>query len=211
MESVVEFFQTILDSERILHVGGLTLLLIIVFAETGLFFGFFLPGDYLLFTAGLFCGTNDLDVNIFTLLISVTLAATAGNYVGYATGRSLGPRLFRKEDSLFFKKSYLNRTKKFFDKYSASALIIGRFLPVIRTFIPVLSGAIILPLRKFSLYNIIGGVLWVWSLIPMGYFLGRRYPQIINYIEFIVVGFVVVTTAAVIRGYYKMKRESNEK
>lgn len=211
MESIENFFHVLMNSEKLIHYGGLTLLVIIIFLETGLFFGFFLPGDYLLFSAGLLCGTKDLNINIFTLLGWVTIAAIAGYFVGYASGRIAGPRLFKRDDSFLFRKSHLEKARKFFKKYGAQSLIAGRFIPIIRTFAPILAGASYLDLKKFALYNVFGAFLWVWTLIPIGYYLGREYPQIIHYMEFIILGFLVVTTAALVREYIKAKRMKTTK
>src|SRR5580765_7082122 len=128
-----------MNSEKLIHYGGLTLLVIIIFIETGMFFGFFLPGDYLLFSAGLLCGTKDLNINIFLLLISVTVAAIGGYFAGYASGRVAGPRLFKRDNSFLFRKSHLEKAKIFFTKYGAQSLVAGRFLPIIRTFAPILA------------------------------------------------------------------------
>lgn len=206
MESLHDFFELILNSKKLIHYGGLSLIVLIVFIETGLFFGFFLPGDYLLFTAGLLCGTQDLEVGIFTLLTSVTVAAIAGDYAGYASGKLAGDKLFQRDDSLLFKRSHLEKTKIFLKKYGPQSLIAGRFLPVIRTFAPILAGAAQVDLKKFTLYNISGAILWVWSLIPLGYFLGSRYPGIIDYIEYIIIAFILLTTSALVREVYKSKR-----
>ncbi len=120
MENISEFFNILLDSEELIAYGGLTLLLIIIFAETGLFFGFILPGDALLITAGLLCSSDKFDVNIFLLLTSVSLAAILGNITGYATGKYFGKKLFTKDDSLFFKKKHLETTKNYFHTYGGA-------------------------------------------------------------------------------------------
>lgn len=209
MESIEEFFHLLLNSEKLIHYGGLTLLVIIIFAETGLFFGFFLPGDYLLFTSGLLCGSKDLNINIMLLLIAVSLAAIGGYFTGYASGRIAGKKLFKRENSFFFRKSHLEKAKVFFTKYGAQSLVAGRFLPIIRTFAPVLAGATYLDLKKFSIYNIAGAFLWVWTLVPAGYFLGRQYPEIIDYMHYIILGFFLVTTLVLVWQYFKSKREKN--
>lgn len=206
MEEIEDFFRVVMNSEKLIHYGGLTLLVIIIFIETGLFFGFFLPGDYLLFSAGLLCGTKDLDVNIFMLLGAVTVAAICGYFAGYLSGKMAGRKLFKRENSFFFRKSHLEKARSFFKKYGAQSLVAGRFLPVIRTFAPILAGASHLDLKKFSLYNFIGAFLWVWTLIPIGYFLGRKYPQIIEYMEFIILGFFVLTTLVILREYFKTRQ-----
>lgn len=205
--SMQDFFSILTDSEKIIHLGGLTLLLIIIFAETGLMVGFFLPGDYLLFTAGLLCGTADLNVGITILTLAAAASAIAGDFTGYLTGKYLGPRLFNRSDSFFFRKKHIDRTKLIFDKYGAAALVVGRFLPVVRTFAPILAGATNMNFKKFSLYNIIGGIIWCGSLIPLGYWFGKRIPYAADYIGYIVAAFVVLTTITLIHGYLKAKQE----
>lgn len=203
LENLPDFFTTLLSSEKIISYGGLTLITIVVFAETGLFIGFFLPGDYLLFSSGLLCASKTLDISVFLLLISLTLASVAGNYVGYYTGKTLGKTLFTKPDSRFFKKERVQKAKKFYDEKGTISLVLGRFLPVIRTFSPIIAGAIDMDFKKFSLYNWSGGFLWVWSLVLSGYFLGRTYPQIINYLEYFIFGFILVTTLILLRQVFK--------
>ncbi|MEO5674884.1 MAG: VTT domain-containing protein [Chitinophagales bacterium] len=206
MDSSSGFFDMLFHSEKLLHYGGLTLLVIIIFAETGLFIGFFLPGDALLFTSGVLCGTKDLSVNIFLLLLIVTAAAIAGNITGYFSGKMLGKRLFKRDDSFFFKKSHLTRAQDFYKKYAGSSIIAGRFLPIIRTFVPIVAGAIDMRFWKFNMFNIIGAFLWVWTFISLGYFLGKKVPNIMDHIEYIILGFFVVTTFVLVRGFYKMKK-----
>jgi membrane-associated protein len=202
-ENLPEFFQTLLSSEKIIQYGGFTLIVIVIFAETGLFIGFFLPGDYLLFTSGLLCGTNYLDISIFILLIALTLASVAGNYVGFYTGKTLGKRLFTRPDSRFFKKERVERAKRFYDRKGAVSLVLGRFLPIIRTFSPIIAGAIDMDFKKFSYYNWTGGFLWIWSLVLTGYFLGIKYPEIIHYLEYFIIGFIIVTTIILIKNAIK--------
>jgi membrane-associated protein len=205
MDNFPDFLNLLLDSEKLIAYGGLTLLLLIIFAETGLFFGFFFPGDALLFSSGLLCGTQVFDVNIFVLLFSVTFAAFSGNAVGYISGKIFGKKLFAKDDSFFFKKRHLEKTKSFYEKYGGSSLIGGRFLPIVRTFVPIFAGAIDMNFWKFSMYNLIGAFLWIWTLIPIGYFLGKQYPGLINKLEYIILGFVLITTIILFRGAKKLK------
>lgn len=202
-ENLSDLFQTLLSSEKIIQYGGLTLIIIVIFAETGLFIGFFLPGDYLVFTSGVLCGTNYLDISVFILLISLTLASVAGNYVGYYTGKTLGKRLFTRPDSKFFKRERVERAKRFYDKKGAISLVLGRFLPIIRTFAPIIAGSIDMDLKKFSYYNWTGGFLWIWSLVLTGYFLGRTYPEIIHYLEYFIIGFIIITTLILIKNAMK--------
>ncbi|MEO5569543.1 MAG: VTT domain-containing protein [Bacteroidia bacterium] len=203
LQNLPEFFDTLLHSEKLIQYGGFTLIVIVIFAETGLFIGFFLPGDYLLFTSGVLCATDILDISIFILLISLTLASVAGNYVGYYTGKTLGKKLFTRPDSRFFKKERVERAKSFYDRRGSISLVLGRFLPIIRTFSPIIAGAIDMDIKKFSYYNWTGGFLWIWSLVLTGYFLGRSYPQIINYLEYFIFGFIIVTTLILIRNAMK--------
>ncbi|HLT42404.1 MAG TPA: VTT domain-containing protein [Sphingobacteriaceae bacterium] len=195
--------QHLVDAEALLKSGGFYLLLFIVFAETGLFFGFFLPGDYLLFLAGLFVASGILDTNIYTLCVGLILAAVIGNFVGYVFGRRAGPMLFKREDSLLFKKKYVVVAEEFYHKYGAAALILGRFLPIIRTFAPIFAGIVRVDFKKFALYNVVGALLWVLTLTLAGYFLGKEFPQIINYIEYIVVGFIVFATGPILYAFLK--------
>lgn len=211
LEASSEFFDTLFNSEKLIRYGGMTLLLVIIFAETGLFVGFFLPGDALLFSAGLLCGTDDLSVNIFVLLFLVTLAAILGNITGYFTGKFFGPRLFKKDDSWFFKKRHLNRAKEFYRKYGGGSIIAGRFLPIVRTFVPIVAGAIDMRFAKFNFYNIVGAFLWVWSLISVGYLLGRQVPGILDHLEFIILGIFAVTTFILVRGYLQLKKRKTKK
>ncbi len=200
--------------EHIVKVGGAALVMGVIFAETGLLIGFFFPGDSLLFTAGLLAAipgpdgfTPVLDINIYLLLAGVFAAAVIGNTVGYFVGKTLGPRLFTKEDSLLFKKQYLDMTRSFYEKYGRLAIIAGRFLPIIRTFVPVLAGAIKLDFVRFTIYNIVGALAWTASFILLGYFLGASFPgPITKNLDYIVIVLIVITIIPVIRTYRKERK-----
>jgi len=200
-----EILQKLFHPESIILYGGLVLLLAVVFAETGLFFGFFLPGDSLLFTAGLLCAMGVLEVHIVTLLLSVTAAGILGNLVGYYFGWRAGPPLFRREDSLLFKKRYVRMADDFYKRQGGLALVAGRFLPIIRTFAPILAGVIKMNFRVFMFYNIIGCVLWVFSLISAGYFLGTAFPGIKDYLGYIIIGLIIITAIPVYTSYKREK------
>lgn len=208
---MVEFFSTLLDSKEIITTGGLFLILVIVFAENGLFFGFFLPGDYLLFSAGLLCGTDVMDVNIWVMVVSITLAACTGSYTGYYFGKFLGRSLYHKKESLFFKYKYLVKTRFYYMKYGGKTLIISRFLPVVRTFAPILAGAVRMNFKKFSFYNFWGSIIWVFSLVLLGYYLGREFPGIMDYLHYIIIAFLVVTSTIVIKGFLNIKKQTAKK
>lgn len=195
--------------------GGLVLLLFIIFAETGLFFGFFLPGDSLLFVSGLFIGTGDLALtgntgaDLGLIILFVTIAAILGNFVGYYFGYVTGPRLFKRDDSLIFKKKYLEMTQSFYNKYGKAALILGRFLPIVRTFVPILAGAIRLDFGKFTMYNIVGAILWVPTFIILGFWLGN-YTWVKENLEKIVIGLIIITIIPVIRTYFRERKRHAE-
>ncbi len=193
MQEYWDAFLQLLDAEMLIETGGFYLIILIVFAETGLFFGFFLPGDYLLFLAGLFCSLEKIDVDIVTLCLGLLAAGITGNFTGYWFGRRTGPMLFQRKDSWLFKRKYVVMAEEFFHKYGGTALIIGRFVPIIRTFAPIFAGIVRFDFRRFILYNVGGAVIWVSTLTLSGYFLGKRFPEIIHYVEYIIVGMIVIT------------------
>lgn len=204
--------QQLIDPEQLLREGGFYVLLFVVFAETGLFFGFFLPGDYLLFLAGMFVATDRLDVSIYILIIGLIAAAITGNFVGYWFGRRAGPLLYDRKDTFLFKKGHLKMAEDYYNKQGAFALIMGRFIPIVRTFAPIVAGIIGLDHKRFALYNIIGAILWVTSLTLLGFFLGRRFEkEIEEYLLYIIIGFIIVTTVPLILTYLKKTIVVNKK
>ena len=202
MDNFWEHLQNLTDAKSIISLG-FYFLLIVVFAETGLFFGFFLPGDYLLFMSGLLCSSGRLDVSIYTLVLSLMAAGILGNYAGYWFGYRTGPRLFNKNNSLFFKQRYVKLAEDFYTKYGGMALVLGRFFPIIRTFAPIFAGVVKVDLKKFTLYNFIGSAAWVNIFTLTGYFLGRRYPQIKDYMEYVIIGLIIITTVPLIIAFVK--------
>lgn len=204
MQEFWNSLQHFIDPEKLLKEGGFYVVVFVIFAETGLFFGFFLPGDYLLFLAGMFVATGRLDVNIYILIVGLFLAAVAGNFTGYWFGRKTGPMLYKRKDSFFFKKRYLLAAEKYYRKQGAFALIMGRFVPIVRTFAPIFAGVVKLDVKKFALYNILGAIIWIASLTLLGYFLGRRFAQQIEeYLVYIIIGFIVITTIPLIITFVK--------
>jgi membrane-associated protein len=176
MEFLWDLFHRIYDVEFLVRTGGLLALIVIVFVETGLLVGFFLPGDSLLVTAGIFAARGDLD--LVTLNTSLSLAAIAGDSVGYAIGARSGPKIFTREDSLFFNRKHLISAKEFYDRHGGFTIFIARFMPIIRTFAPVVAGVGAMQYRKFISYNVFGGIFWVLSMTLAGYFLGTLIPNI---------------------------------
>jgi len=192
--------QEFTDPAHLIQYGGFFLLFVIIYLETGFFLGLVLPGgDYLIFTAGLLCGTRYLDIPLPVLVTAMIAAAVLGDFTGYAKGKWLGPKLFNKADARIFKRSYLEKSKGYFEKYGMWAFITGRFMPVVRTMIPMLAGASGVPLGRFSFLNIIGAVIWIGSLTPLGYYLGRAYPQLINYSIYLLFGFIILASIPMLK------------
>ncbi|MBD1393811.1 DedA family protein [Mucilaginibacter glaciei] len=208
MENFWEYLQNLTDAQSILSTGGFYLLLIVVFAETGLFFGFFLPGDYLLFLAGVLSAAGMIDAPIHVLVISLIVAGVLGNYMGYWFGYRTGPMLFTRNDSFFFKKKYVTVAEEFYSKYGGMALILGRFFPIVRTFAPIFAGVVRVDLKKFTIYNVIGSIAWVNTLTLAGYFLGLQFPQLKHNLQYIVLGLIVITTIPLIAAFIKGKCKS---
>jgi membrane-associated protein len=206
-------FKDLLNPEFYINNGGLWLLLFIVFAETGLMVGFFLPGDSLLFVAGIYSkmlvgslipggtGSDFLDLIILFLLVSV--AGILGNLVGYWFGRKSGPFLFERKDTFFFKRKYLIQAKEFYDKHGGQAIVFARFLPIIRTFAPIIAGIVSMDRKKFMLYNIVGCLAWVFAMLFAGHYLDKLFMSKFNFdlkkhLEVLVIGIVLITTLPVI-------------
>jgi len=204
-----DFLKQLTNPESIIHYGGLWLLLFVVFAETGLFIGFFLPGDSLIFISGLLCATKPhlLNISLFWLIILLISSAVMGNIVGYWFGKKTGENLFQKKDTFLFKKKHLETTKLFYEKHGGKALILGRFLPIIRTFAPILAGLIKVEFKLFMIYNIAGASLWIISLTSIAFFLGIEFPQTEKFIGYIVIGLIVITTIPVLITYLKNRKK----
>lgn len=211
MESLLELYHILTNPEQIIQTGGLILILLIIFAENGIFFGFFLPGDTLLFTTGLLCSTGHFNISIYLLLVTISGAAFLGSMFGYYFGKKTGDRLFQKGDSLLYKKKYLLSAEAFFAKHGGLALIMGRFLPIIRTFAPIFAGIAHFDYSKFLYYNILGGTLWVFSMLLSGYFLGIFIPQSKDYLEYLILGIVIITWIPVIITYLKERKRLTNK
>ena len=185
MEFIWDLFHQIYDVESLVRIGGIVGLTAIVFVETGLLIGFFLPGDSLLVTAGLFAARGDIEV--LPLIAALSIAAVAGDTVGYNIGKRSGPRLFTRADSLFFNKKHLITTKEFYDRHGPFTIVIARFVPIIRTFAPVVAGIGAMEYKRFISFNVMGGVGWVLSMVFGGYFLGQMIPNIHKNIDKVIV------------------------
>jgi membrane-associated protein len=205
---MLDFLKHLTDPQSIIHYGGLWLLLFVVFAETGLLVGFFLPGDSLIFISGLLCATKPqlLNTSFVPLILLLMLSAIIGNIFGFWFGKKVGEKLYTRKDSFLFRKQHLITTKAFYDKHGGKALVLGRFLPVIRTFAPILAGVIKIDFKLFMAYNVIGAIAWIGSIASIAYFLGKQFPWIENYIGYIVVGLIVITTIPVAVTYLKSRK-----
>ena len=206
MDGIVEFLKELMDAEKlaalVMMYGGLYLVAFIIFAETGLFVGFFLPGDSLLFVTGLMIAnslepTANATVNLAYWIALISVAGILGNTVGYWFGRKTGPYLFQRKDSLLFKRKHLMQAKDFYDKHGPVAIVLARFLPIVRTFAPIVAGVVQMDRSKFLLFNIVGSIVWVSSMTVSGYLLGENEWVKQNF-EKIVLGIIFITTAPVL-------------
>ena len=191
MDFLRDWFHFFTDVRGLVQAGGYIALALIVFTETGLMVGFFLPGDSLLVTAGLFAAKGDLNIVYLNLLLMT--CAIAGDATGYYVGKKLGPALFRKEDSLLFKKKHLIVTQDFYERHGGKTIIIARFVPIIRTFAPVVAGLANMTYRRFALFNIIGGIAWVFSMTMIGYLLVTLFPATEKHIEKVIIMVIFVS------------------
>jgi len=194
--------------EHIVHAGGLPLLGLIIYAEVGLFLGFFLPGDTLLITAGIYAHEGHLP--ILGVIVVCAIAAVLGDNTAYWIGRRLGPAVFKKPDGLIFRRDHIETSEKFFEKYGAKTLLVSHFLPIVRTFTPLLAGVGSMPYRRFLTFNIIGDTLWAILVSLLGYYVGSRIPNIDNYILAIIVFAVVASSGPTIVHAIRLHRRKNK-
>ncbi len=179
------------DVGHLIQAGGILLIAMIVFAESGLLIGFFLPGDSLLFGAGLAASQGRF--SLMALILAVIVAAIIGDNVGYSIGRRAGPRLFRRKDSLFFRQEYLEQAETFYKRHGGKTIVLARFTPIVRTFAPVVAGASKMPRKRFLFFNVVGGIVWGAGLPMLGYWVGGRIPHLDQYIEVVMVGVIVAS------------------
>ncbi|WP_425824858.1 DedA family protein [Streptomyces fractus] len=197
-----------IDPDHLISTFGLLGILVIVFAESGLLIGFFLPGDSLLFTTGLLvAGHQYLTQPLWLICLLATLAAVLGDQAGYLFGRKVGPALFRRPDSRLFKHENVDKARAFFDKHGPRSLVLARFVPVVRTFTPIIAGVTKMPYRTFTPFNIIGATLWAVGVIVLGYFLGQ-IAFVKNHIEFILVALVTLSVIPLLVEYVRARRRS---
>ncbi len=205
-ESLRELFRFIYDVQGLIQWGGTLLVCVIVFVETGFFVGFFLPGDSLLVTAGIFAAAGHLRLS--ALLTVVSLCAIIGDQVGYWIGRKAGQALYRREDSLIFRKRHLERAHQFYETYGGKTVILARFVPIVRTFCPPVAGAAGMAYRRYLTYDIFGGFLWVGSMVLLGYTLGSAVPNINQRIHWVIAVVVFLSLLPGIIGAIRSRRSA---
>lgn len=214
-------WSQLLQPQFYIEHGGLWLILLVVFAETGLFAGFFLPGDSLLFVAGIyssnlaneFIPTGNEYLDLFVLMLLISAAGIAGNTVGYWFGRKVGPAMYNWKENMLFKRRYLEQAHEFYEKHGGGAIIVARFIPIIRTFAPIVAGIVSMDRKKFVFFNIIGCIAWVFSMLFAGHFLQKWILNqfgfdLKDHLEIIVLGIVLVTTAPVFIKLFAGKKKN---
>lgn len=212
MQEISQFIHNLIDPNWIMAHGGIYIVMFIIFAETGLFVGFFLPGDSLLFVTGMIIAgsqhpTQSDPLNLIYWISLLIICGIIGNFVGYWFGKKSGPIIFQKKDTLLFKQKHLHQAKEFYDKRGGGAIVLARFLPIVRTFAPIVAGVVNMEYKKFTFYNIIGCAAWVTSMTMLGYLLGEN-EWVKNNLEKIIIIIIVVTTAPVLFKMFFGKKKS---
>ncbi len=204
MQVIVDLFHRLHNLTELVQWAGIFGLAAIIFSETGLLVGVFLPGDSLLVTAGLLAARGYL--NVYALAPLLTVAAICGNSVGYFIGRATGPRIFNRENSLFFNKKHAIRAHEFYAKYGRKTIVLAQFMPIIRTFAPVVAGVGGMKFTQFITFNIIGAVIWIWSMVGIGYFLGSYIPGIDQHIEIVIAIVIFISLLPGLISGYRARR-----
>jgi membrane-associated protein len=206
LELTQDFFRIVYNVPELIRWGGLIGLVLIVFAETGLMIGFFLPGDSLLVTAGLFAAKGDFDIVL--LNVALIAAAVAGDATGYWIGKRSGQALYSRPNSFFFRRQHLVKTHEFYEKHGGKTIVIARFMPILRTFAPVVAGAAEMTYRRFAVYNIAGGIGWVASMTLTGYFLGQAVPDLEEHIHIVVAVVIFLSLLPGIIAFLRAKAQA---
>jgi membrane-associated protein len=206
LESIRHLLHSIYDVEGIIRTGGPLLVCLIVFVETGFFVGFFLPGDSLLVTAGILSAAGDIPLK--WLLLPVMLCAIVGDQIGYWIGRAAGSSLYRRKDSLLFRRRHLQQAHNFYETYGGKTIILARFVPIVRTFCPPVAGAAHMPYGRYLIYDVFGGIFWVGTMILGGHFLGRSIPNISQRIHYVIAGVIFLSLLPAIISVLRARRSA---
>lgn len=204
MTEILEVVRHLLNPQWLFDNGGIWLVVLVIFAETGLLLGFFFPGDSLLFITGMSIANkpallwSGTEANISVVIVLIIIAGILGNMVGYWFGKKSGSLLFHRKDSLIFKQKYLLQAKGVYDKYGSTAIIMARFIPIVRTFAPIVAGIVEMKYRKFVIFNLVGCIAWVVSMVLAGYFLGLNFPTLGKHIEIIVLSIIFISVLPII-------------
>ena len=203
VEWIESFFKFFYNIPELIRIGGLYGMILVIFSETGLMVGFFLPGDSLLVTAGLFAAKGDLDIAV--LVPSLIIAAICGNTTGYWIGNRAGKALYSRPNSLLFRREHLLRTHEFYERHGGKTIILAQFMPIVRTFAPVVAGAAEMTYRRFIAFNVVGAIIWITSMTLTGYYLGRFIPNIESRIHIVIAIVIFLSLLPGIYGYAKSK------
>jgi len=205
MEFLSDLINRLRDLPALIQWAGYVGLTAIIFVETGLFFGFLLPGDSLLVTAGLLA-SQGLSLDVYLLGLLLNIAAIVGDNTNYWIGRYMGPRVFTREESLFFRRRHVERAHDFYERHGAKTIVLARFMPIIRTFAPLVAGVAKMSYRTFLTYSVLGGTAWIWSMLFTGYFLGRYVPGIDRHIEMVIVLVIFLSILPGIIGWIRERK-----
>jgi membrane-associated protein len=205
MPDFVELFHRLRDLPALVQWAGYLGLTVIIFTETGLFFGFFLPGDSLLVTAGLLSASG-LPLDVFVLGALLNVAAVAGDNTNYWIGRLTGPKIFNRDESLFFRRKHVDQAHAFYARHGPKTIVLARFVPIVRTFAPLVAGVAQMSYRVFLTFSIIGGTAWIWSMLFIGHFLGKYVPGIDRHIELVIMTVIFLSILPGIIGWWKERR-----
>ncbi|HET7632939.1 MAG TPA: VTT domain-containing protein [Gemmatimonadaceae bacterium] len=206
MDQLLDLFHRLTNVRELIAWGGYVGLTLVIFAETGLLVGFFLPGDSLIVTAGLFAALGQFDVWLLGGLLSVAsiVGNTSGYYIGYYTGNAL----YSRPDSLLFKRKHLRKAHDFYEKHGGATVLLARFMPIVRTFVPVVAGVARMNVRRYTFYNVVGGLAWIWGMLFIGYFLGRYIPGIDRHIEVVIMAVIAISLTPGVIAWRRARRRA---
>ena len=209
MEFLQDLFSRLRDLPELVRWAGTVGMMLIIFCETGLLVGLFLPGDSLLVTAGLLGATRpEFGIHVFSLGFLLVASAIVGDSVGYQIGRFTGPRLFTRQDGLIFKRKYLQRAQAFYEKHGGKTVMIARFVPIVRTFAPVLAGVGSMPYGRFAAFSVSGSFLWIWSMLMIGYGLGKTVPGVAQHVEKVILAVILLSVMPGVISWWREQRKA---